>query len=81
VETAEMLHSRGIGVTMLVREKSWMEFAFPAEESRMINRQIDDHGIDLRLSTELDRILPDDRGRVRAVVTRGDDEIPCGFVR
>jgi NAD(P)H-nitrite reductase large subunit len=80
VETAEMLHSRGIPVTMLVREQSWMEFAFPAEESRMINRQIRTHDIDLRLSNELDRILPDDRGRVRAVLTGGGDEIPCDFV-
>ena len=36
----EMLLSRGIEVTFLVRESSWMEFAFPAEESSMINREI-----------------------------------------
>ena len=61
IETAEMLLSRGIGVTMLVREPSWMNFAFPAEESAMINRHILEHGVDLRLGTELSGILPDER--------------------
>ncbi|MCG8456722.1 MAG: FAD-dependent oxidoreductase, partial [Holophagales bacterium] len=80
VEMAEMLHSRHIPVTFLVRESSWMEFAFPAEESDMINREIRRNGIDLRLGTELDRILPDDSGRVRAAVTKDADEIPCQFL-
>ena len=80
VETAEMLGSRNIPVTFLVREASWMEFAFPAEESAMINRHIREHGVDLRLSTELDAIVPDERGRVRAVRTKDGAEIGCQFV-
>lgn len=80
VEVAEMLLSRGVRVTFLVREGSWMEFAFPGEESAMINRHIADHEVDLRLSTELERILPDADGRARAVVTRDGEEIPCQFV-
>jgi len=80
IETAEMLLSRGIPVTFLVREKSWMEFAFPAEESAMICRQILEHGVDLRLGTELESILSDDAGRVRAVVTSTGDEVDCRFV-
>ncbi|NJL29000.1 MAG: FAD-dependent oxidoreductase [Thermoanaerobaculia bacterium] len=80
VEMAEMLHSRGIEVTFLVREKSWMDFAFPAEESAMVNRHLASRGIDLRLGTELDRILPDERGRARAIVTKTGEEIACQFV-
>lgn len=80
VEMAEMLHSRGIAVTFLVREPSWMNFVFPAEESVMVNRHLHSRGIDLRLATELDRILPDERGRARAVVTKTGEEIPCQFV-
>lgn len=90
IEMAEMLHSRGIPVTFLVREASWMEFAFPAEESQMINREIRAHGIDLRLATEIERVEGDERGRVRAVVTKASDgkasegkaseTIPCQFV-
>lgn len=80
VETAEMLHSRGIPATFLVRESRWMEFAYPPEESALIEAEIRRHGIDLRCGTELARIEPDDAGRVRAVVTADGDEIPCEFV-
>jgi NADPH-dependent 2,4-dienoyl-CoA reductase/sulfur reductase-like enzyme len=80
VELAEMLASRGIPVTFLVRESSWMEFALPLEESAMIHRQILEHGIDLRLATELGSVEAGDDGRVRAVVTAEGEEIPCGFV-
>ena len=80
IEMAEMLLSRGIAVTFLVREPSWMSQSFPAEESRMIVRHIREHDVDLRLSTELARILPDGGGRCRAVVTSAGEEIPAQFV-
>ena len=80
IEMTEMLHSRHIPVSLLVREKSWMEFAFPAEESEMINQEIRDNGIDYRLATELDAILGDESGRVRAATTKDGDEISCGFL-
>lgn len=80
VEAAEMLASRGIGVTFLVREAAWMDFAFSAEESAMIGCHIVKHGIDLRLSTELERILPGVDGRACAVVTRSGEELACAFV-
>lgn len=81
VETAEMLHSRGIAATLLVREASWMDFAFPAEESAMLGEEIRAHGVDLRLATELESIEDDGSGRACAVRTKGGGErIPCGFV-
>ena len=80
VELAEMLHSRKIDVTFLVREKSFWDVALPPEESAMINREIKDHRIDLRLSTELDEIIPDDNGAVKAVRTKTGEEIECQFV-
>ncbi|MEM8961047.1 MAG: NAD(P)/FAD-dependent oxidoreductase [Acidobacteriota bacterium] len=80
VEMAEMLLSRKIPVTFLVREGSWMSHILPPEESSMICRQLRSHGVDLRLSTEMDRIEGDAAGRVRAVVTKDDEEIPCQFL-
>jgi len=80
IEMAEMLHSRQIPVTFLVREEGYMDYAMPPEESTMIGREIRRHGVDLRLETELRTVLGDDRGRARAVVTGGGEEIPCGFV-
>ncbi|MEM9595519.1 MAG: FAD-dependent oxidoreductase [Acidobacteriota bacterium] len=80
IEMTEMFHSRGIPVTFLVREKTWMQRVYPREESEMINREIRDHGIDLRLATELERVEGDDRGWVRSVVTTDGEEIPCQFL-
>ena len=80
IEMTEMLHSRGIPVSFLVREKTWMQVAFPVEESEMINQEIRDNGIDYRLSTELEAILGDESGRVRAATTKDGDQIDCQFL-
>jgi NAD(P)H-nitrite reductase large subunit len=80
IEVAEMLRSRRIPVTFLVREQNYWDNVLPIEEARMINRHVRKHGVDLRIETELAEILPDENGRVRAVVTSQREEIPCGFV-
>ncbi len=80
VELAEMFHSRGVPVTFLVREASYMDHAFPPEESALITREILRHGIDLRTGTNLKAILDGGRGRARAVTTDAGAEIACQFV-
>lgn len=80
IEVAEMLLSRQIGITFLVREQSFWDNVLPAEESGIINQHIREHHIDLRLATELKEIIPDNSGRVRAVVTNKGETIDCQFV-
>jgi NADPH-dependent 2,4-dienoyl-CoA reductase/sulfur reductase-like enzyme len=80
IELAEMLHSRGIDVTLLVREASYWDIALPDEESAMVNRVIRAAGLDLRLSTELSAIEDDGRGRVGAVRTASGERIECQLV-
>lgn len=80
VELAEMLHSRKIDVTFLVREESFWDIVLPKEESAMINREILDHHIDLRLSTELKEIVAGENGAVEAVITGNGDRVDCQFV-
>ncbi len=80
IELAEMLRSRRIDITFLVRETKWMDFAFPREEAEMIEDHIREHHIDLRMATELDRIEAGADGRVRSVVTKDGEEIPCQLV-
>ncbi len=80
IEMAEMFHSRHIPVTFLVREASFWDAVLPHEESRMINRHIREHGIDLRLSTELKEILDDGNGAAGGVVTHRGEQIDCRFV-
>ncbi len=80
IEMAEMFHSRHIPVTFLVREASFWNAVIPPEESEMINRHIREHGIDLRLKTELKEIMDDGTGAAGAVVTNHGDQIECQFV-
>lgn len=80
VEMAEMLHSRGIGVTFLVREKEFWNNILPLEEARMISRHLREHGIYLRLETELKEILSDEAGRVKSIITGSGESIACQFV-
>ncbi|MEM1042002.1 MAG: FAD-dependent oxidoreductase [Bacteroidota bacterium] len=80
VELAEMLHTREIGVTLLVRSDWYLPAALPEEEGRMVNDHIRARGIDLRLKTELAEVLTDDAGRVRAVRTNHGDEVGAQWV-
>jgi len=80
IEMAEMLLSRGIQTTFLVRENSYWSNVLPAEESAMVNRHIREHHVDLRLGTELKRIIGDEYGRVKAVETSAGDTIECQWV-
>lgn len=80
IELAEMLRSRGIQVSFLVRECSYWANVLPPEESQMVNRHIRKHHIDLKLNTQLQEILSDNNGRVRAVLTNTGEEIPCQLV-
>lgn len=81
IELAEMLSTRKIPVTFLVRENSFWNGVLPKGESEMINRHIQNHHIDLRLATNLKEILSDENGKVSAVVIEETGEtIPCDFV-
>ena len=80
IEMAEMLRSKQIPVTFLVRESSFWNNVLPPEESDMINRHIAEHDVDLRLSTELNEIIGDTNGRAQRVITSKGEEIECGFV-
>jgi NADPH-dependent 2,4-dienoyl-CoA reductase/sulfur reductase-like enzyme len=80
IELAEMLHSRGIAVTFLVREATYWGSILPAEESQMINGVIRREGIELRLSTQLKEIVGDGTGRACAVITDRGERIDCQIV-
>jgi len=81
IELAEMLNSRSIPVTFLVRESSFWNGVLPEGESQMINRHIKNHHIDLRLSTNLKEIKSDENGNVKSIVIEETgEEIPCNVV-
>jgi NAD(P)H-nitrite reductase large subunit len=80
VELAEMLRTRNIEVTFLVREDAFWTSALPKFEGQLLSRHIQSHGVDLRHSTELECILGDGNGRVRGVRTKNGEEILCNMV-
>lgn len=80
IELAEMLRSRNIAVTFLVREKQFWNNVLPKQEASLISRHIREHHVDLHLGGELKEIVPDDHGHVKAVITGAGEEIPCQFV-
>lgn len=80
VELAEMLRTRNIEVTFLILEKTFWGNVLPPSDGKMIAEHIRSHGVDLRLETRLDRILSDDNGRVRGVLTDKGEEIECQLV-
>ncbi|MEX2565535.1 MAG: FAD/NAD(P)-binding oxidoreductase [Cyclobacteriaceae bacterium] len=80
IEMAEMLSTRNIPVTFLVRDKGFWDNVLPEEEATMIGKHIREHHIDLRLETELSEILDGGTGRVSAVKTKSGETIPCEFL-
>ncbi|MCS5489747.1 NAD(P)/FAD-dependent oxidoreductase [Algoriphagus limi] len=80
IEMAEMLAYKGISVTFIVRETGFWRNILPKEESELVGRHILEHHMELKLETELEEILSDESGKVRAVRTSKGEEIPCQFV-
>ena len=81
IELAEMLHTRHIPVTFLVREDNFWDATLPIGEAQMLNRHILSHGIDLRLKSNLKEIQSDENGRANAVIIQETGEvISCDLV-
>jgi NAD(P)H-nitrite reductase large subunit len=80
IEMAEMLLSREIGVTFLVRESEFWNNVLPLQEANLISRHVRSHHVDLKLTTELKEIQSDSNGRVKSIVTTKGESIDCQFV-
>ncbi len=80
IELAEMLHSRNIEVTFLIREDSYWDNILPKEESQMVNHIIREEGIGLVTGTNLKEIADDGNGRACGVITEFGERIDCQLV-
>ena len=80
IELAEMLHSRGIDVSFLVREDSFWNKVISTHEGAMIEKHILAHGIDLKMSTNLVEIVANEKGHATAVITDQGETLPCEMV-
>ena len=80
VEMAEMLRSRGIDVTLLVKDKYYWNSILPDEEAQMIGRHLAEHGVHLVTECEVESIQDDNNnGRAHQVKTKDGRAFPCEF--
>ena len=80
IELAEMLHSRNIEVTFVIRESAYWDNILPAEEASLISRIIEAQGIRLIRETQIKEMVDNGAGRVCAVVTDSGERIDCELV-
>lgn len=81
VEMAEMLLTRNINVTFLIRENRFWGGVLPLEDSLLVKKELEKHhGLTLRFEEELEEIVPDETYRVKEVITNKGERIPCQFV-
>lgn len=80
IEMAEMLLTRNIKVSFLVREPEFWNNVLPKEEANLITRLVRSHHVDLQLETELKEINGDEQGKVKSVLTNKGGTIECQFV-
>lgn len=80
IEMVEMLKSRNIAVTFLVREAGFWDMVLPKEESELVGRHMKEHGVDLRVNTELGEVLDDGSGSVQAILTTKGETLVSQFV-
>ncbi len=78
VELAEMLHSRGIAVSVVLRENAYWSTVLPAEESHLIARHLEKHGINLIKNAHLTALLDENGdGRVDTIAYNRGGEALC----
>ncbi len=78
IELAEMLHSRGVHVTLAVRETQFWNIVLPPEEADMVGNHIISRGIDLKLNTTVESI--NGNTSVESVTLGTGEKIECQFV-
>lgn len=81
IEMAEMLVSRNIPVTFLVREDLFWNGVLPKEEATLITEHIKKHHIDLRTGVNLEEIIDNGKGQVKSIIIKETgEEILCDVV-
>lgn len=77
IEMAEMLNTRDIDVSILVREDRFWGGVLTKNEARLIGKHIESHGVELLYETELDKVLSNENKRIRAIQTKAGDQFDC----
>lgn len=76
IELVECLRYHNVPTTFLVREPWYWPAALAREEGEMVSEAIRSHGVDLRLSDEIESVKSSG-GRLTGILTRAGEEIAC----
>ncbi|MBW2463923.1 MAG: FAD-dependent oxidoreductase, partial [Deltaproteobacteria bacterium] len=79
IEAVEVLRAAKKQVTFLIREDWYWPMAIDSRESTWIAERMREHGVDVRLGENVEAMLADDDGNVRAVKTDAG-EVPADAV-
>lgn len=79
VELAEMLHTRHIDVTILVKDDYYWGNVLPKPDAALVETQLKNNGIKVLKKVELDRINGAN-GKAKSITTKDGREIDCQFV-
>lgn len=77
VEMAEMLNTRAINVTMLVRQDRFWAEVLSRNEAELIGNHIESHGVRLQYNTELDEVIANSQNRVCGIRTAAGKNMDC----
>jgi len=80
IEMAEMLRSRDIEVTMIIREDRIWGNVLPESEASLIKDHLEAHGVHFIFNAELEEIHRDSNNRVKGVSLKNGQEISCDFL-
>ena len=78
IEMAEMLHSRGIEVTMIIRESNFWNMVLPEEEATIVSEHIISRGINLIYNRQVKEIKGG--GAVESILLDNGEVITTQFV-
>jgi NADPH-dependent 2,4-dienoyl-CoA reductase/sulfur reductase-like enzyme len=80
VETAEILHDRGLHVTFVIRESWYFPLALDEKEAALVAEHLRAHGIEVRLGANVEAIVRAEGGRPCAVRLDTGADVPCDLI-
>jgi NADPH-dependent 2,4-dienoyl-CoA reductase/sulfur reductase-like enzyme len=81
IEAVEVAHAKGLRPHFFIRDEWFWPMAIDAREAAWITDRMRDHGVQVHLEHEVERLLGDDRGNVTQVVTsHGSFDVDCAVV-
>jgi NAD(P)H-nitrite reductase large subunit len=80
IELCEMLLSRQIKTTLIIRENFFWSSHLPESDAQLVEKHIQSHHLNLIKEDELLEIRADDTGRVASIQTKKGETISCNLV-